>query len=76
MRSEVSEELKRINVNLPIETYKQIKLLGILHSKSMEEIIVDAVKVLSKEPHDKTELKRLKHQVYKLKYDSHEKDAK
>jgi hypothetical protein len=67
-------KLKALNIRIPAEVYDEIKLIGIVEDKSMKEIIIEAIKHYSKKNTFKKEMKNLKHRIYKLKYDSYEKD--
>lgn len=62
-------KLKGLTVQLPIETYDQLKLLSVANRTTMRVIIIDAIEYYSKAPEHKNELKNMHHKIYRLKHD-------
>ena len=45
----MNESMKRVNVQLPIELHKELKVFAANHSQTLEAVITNAVKNIVKE---------------------------
>ena len=59
------EEEKIINMKIPASIHKEIKVIAAEENKTMKDIIIKSIKQYRSNKH-------LKHQLFKLKYDSYE----
>jgi len=69
----MGEELRAINIKIPVTVYEQIKILAIVNQSTMKDVIVDAILKYQSFPELKGKIKNLQHKIYRLKHDSYEK---
>lgn len=62
---------KRLTVDIPAELMEEIKLMKVLHGKSMKEIVVSAIKLFAKQPNVDSDMKKLMHKIYRLEFERH-----
>jgi len=62
----------KLTVMVPKEIHEKIKFLALLYDMKMREIIIDAISTYAEIPSEKDEIKKLRHQMYRIKYDSYE----
>jgi len=65
---------KSVSVRISSDTYEELKILCMLNDKNIKEMLTECVKQYQECCENSMEMKNLKHQIYRLKYDSHEKD--
>jgi len=66
--------MKRLSIIASDELHKSIKILALMHDITMTEVIAMGVSLFAEQADTKKEVKNLKHQIYKLKYDAADKD--
>jgi len=66
--------MKRLSINASDELHKSIKVLALMHDITMTKVIAMGVSLFAEQADTKKEVKNLKNQIYRLKYDAVDKD--
>ena len=76
--SKIEEKLVKFSIEVPESVRERLKLFAFLEKTSMKKIIVDALVLYEAHGKDiqkglRGEIAKLRHQLYRLKYDKEEK---
>ena len=73
MRKELMKK-QSVPIRVTADAYQELKLLCLLNDKNITEMVSNCIMAYQEVCERPSEIKKLKHQIYRYKYDSYEED--